>query len=59
MRCNWVREKSVQVGDHAIMVGEVVSAGNYDKRDERKCLFYLNGAYRECKKKKKEKKVQS
>lgn len=49
----------MQVGDHAIMVGEVVSAGNYDKRDERKCLFYLNGAYRECKKKKKEKKVQS
>lgn len=38
----------MQVGDHAIMVGEVVSAGNYDKSDERKCLFYLNGAYREC-----------
>ena len=48
MRCNWVREKSVRVGDHAIMVGEVVSAGKYDKRDERKSLFYLNGAYREC-----------
>lgn len=48
MRCNWVREKSVRVGDHAIMVGEVMSAGKYDKRDERKSLFYLNGAYREC-----------
>lgn len=38
----------MRVGDHAIMVGEVVSAGKYDKRDERKSLFYLNGAYREC-----------
>lgn len=48
MRCNWVREKSIRVGDHAIMVGEVVSAGVYDKRNEPKALFYLNGAYKEC-----------
>ncbi|MCJ1271356.1 hypothetical protein MMC22_011256 [Lobaria immixta] len=48
MRCNWVREKSVQVGDHAIMVGEVVSAGMYEKRKEFKTLFYLNGSYRWC-----------
>ncbi|MCJ1462181.1 hypothetical protein MMC07_000781 [Pseudocyphellaria aurata] len=47
MRCRWVREKSVQVGDHAIMVGEVLSAGRYRKRNERKSLFYLNGACRQ------------
>lgn len=51
MHCNWVREKSVQVGDHVIMVGEVVSAGKYSKRNAGNCLFYLNGAWRACPKK--------
>ena len=38
----------MQIGDHAIMVGEVVSTGKYGGRDKSKSLFYLNGAYREC-----------
>ncbi len=48
MHCEWVREMSMQVGDHAIMVGEVVAAGKFGKRNERKGVVYLNGIYKEC-----------
>ena len=48
MQCEWIREMSVQVGDHMIIVGEVLAAGKYRRRNERKGLVYLNGNYKVC-----------
>lgn len=48
MQCEWIREMSVQAGDHMIIVGEVHAAGKYQKRNERKGLVYLNGNYTAC-----------
>lgn len=48
MQCEWIREMSVQVGDHMIIVGEVLAAGKYRRRNERKGLVYLNGNYKLC-----------
>lgn len=48
MQCEWIREMSVQAGDHMIIVGEVLAAGKYTRRNERKGLVYLNGNYRAC-----------
>ncbi len=30
MRCAWEREKSVEVGDHIVVVGRVIEAGEYE-----------------------------
>lgn len=48
MQCEWIREMSVQAGDHMIIVGEVLAAGKYRRRNERKGLVYLNGNYKAC-----------
>lgn len=48
MQCEWIREMSVQAGDHMIIVGEVLAAGKYNRRNERKGLVYLNGNYMTC-----------
>lgn len=48
MQCEWIREMSVQAGDHMIIVGEVLAVGKYRRRNERKGLVYLNGNYKTC-----------
>lgn len=48
MQCEWIREMSLQAGDHMIVVGEVLAAGKYTRRNERKGLVYLNGNYMAC-----------
>ncbi|KAL9607115.1 MAG: hypothetical protein Q9167_007941 [Letrouitia subvulpina] len=50
MRCVWAREKSTRVGDHLVVIGEVVQAGTYGaegshRADERR-MVYMDGRYR-------------
>lgn len=46
MRCTWVPEKSMEVGDHMIVVGEVMETGKYGEGGEGRVVVYLNGGYR-------------
>lgn len=46
MRCEWVENTSVRVGDHMIMVGRVKEAGRYeDEGAGYKRLVYADGEY--------------
>ena len=45
MHCRLVQEKCVEVGDHVIVVGEVLACGGY-WRGEGTGLVYAEGAYR-------------
>lgn len=47
MHCAFVPSLSTLVGDHAILVGRVLSTGKYPSRDERKLIMYINGWYRD------------
>ncbi|KAL9589594.1 MAG: hypothetical protein Q9203_001601 [Teloschistes exilis] len=51
MRCQWLEDKSVQVGDHVVVIGEVISAGFYKVPDMHgrvvdKPLLYGQGQFR-------------
>ena len=46
MRCAWEREKSVEVGDHIVVVGSVLEAGEYEGGRKRLAGVYVNGEYR-------------
>ena len=52
MKCAWVKEKYLEVGDHALFIGEVVEAGWYDghtggdEESSGRRLVYLDGRYR-------------
>ena len=47
LECRWLREKSIVIGDHIVMVGQVLSAhdGSSDTI-KRRVLIYSNGQYR-------------
>lgn len=55
MGCRWVEGKSVVVGDHAVVVGEVVEGGRYGGAGgdrygyghRSKGVVYIEGVYRE------------
>lgn len=53
MRCAWEREMSAEVGDHVVVVGRVLEAGEYT--GERKLLagVYVDGGYRRVEKSRK------
>ncbi|KAI4104213.1 MAG: hypothetical protein L6R37_003382 [Teloschistes peruensis] len=51
MRCQWLEDKSVQVGDHVVVIGEVISAGFYKVQNMHgrivdKPLLYGQGQFR-------------
>ncbi|KAI4217083.1 MAG: hypothetical protein LQ351_000392 [Letrouitia transgressa] len=49
MHCVWARENSTQVGDHLVIIGEVVQAGTYDASEsqaDNQRMVYLDGKYR-------------
>lgn len=51
MRCRWLQEKSVEVGDHMIMVGEVVEYETpLAMREDKNALVYMDGQYRDASK---------
>ncbi|KAL9044606.1 MAG: hypothetical protein Q9214_002271, partial [Letrouitia sp. 1 TL-2023] len=49
MHCVWAREKSTQVGDHLVVIGEVVQAGSYGASESQvddQHMVYMDGKYR-------------
>ena len=47
MQCQWLKEKSIEIGDHMVMVGQVLSLQeNGLKTEESRVLIYSNGQYR-------------
>ena len=46
MKCMWIKEKSIKVGDHWIMVGKVVDAGNERRVAKEVGLLWHQGKYR-------------
>ena len=46
-RCEWLREKSVEVGDHVIMVGRILEhISSHTEDQEGEALVYSEGRYR-------------
>lgn len=46
MQCRLVQEKCAQLGDHVVVVGEVLRAGEYEG-NKGPGVIYVNGEYRE------------
>ncbi|MCJ1374885.1 hypothetical protein MMC20_006118 [Loxospora ochrophaea] len=48
MECDWLKDKSVEVGDHVIIVGRVLDSGNYVNIEgtDYAALIYSDGQYR-------------
>lgn len=46
MSCTLVKEQCLQVGDHTVVIGEVLEAGQYATEKEDTGLVYLEGSYR-------------
>ena len=47
LECQWLREKSIEIGDHIIMVGQVLSAHKGHRHPlGGRALIYSNGQYR-------------
>lgn len=46
MVCRLVKERCVEVGDHVVVVGEVMSANTYGDEKGRTGLIYAKGKYR-------------
>lgn len=50
MKCQSIKEKCVQVGDHVVVIGKVVEAGPYKEgfqsREDDTPLLYAKGHYR-------------
>ena len=46
MKCQWIKEKSVDVGDHVIVVGKLLEAGEYEGGHKLPRLIYSGGKYR-------------
>ena len=46
MHCEWIKEKSIQVGDHMIMVGRVTSFSNNNEMGVRRMpLSWADGRF--------------
>ena len=46
MKCKWSRKDVIEVGDHAIMVGEVLDFGSYHTKDMAEgAMMYWHGHY--------------
>ena len=46
MMCKWVDRKAIEIGDHAILVAEVLEAGKYAERNiEEAATVYWQGGY--------------
>lgn len=46
MRCAWERDKSVEVGDHVVVVGRVLEAVKHTGEKNLLGGVYVNGQYR-------------
>ena len=47
LKCRWLREKSIEIGDHIIMIGQVLSVHDSNTNEtKRRVLIYSNGQYR-------------
>ena len=47
LRCEWLKEKSVEIGDHVVMLGKIIGVLDpVDSRKSLRSLVYANGYYR-------------
>ena len=46
MQCKIAEKHCVEVGDHTVLIGEVLDAANYSSGAENHGMIYLAGAYR-------------
>ena len=46
MQCRMMEKHCVEIGDHTVMVGEVLSAASYASGAENAGVVYVEGSYR-------------